>query len=560
MSVLPELSAEQNDRLTSFQRSLSPGSTTYLNPSDATHKAVILDMLAAAGRTRDKYPALFAAVDSGSAYTGPQADKVHMVDAGKTASGKTTATVWSTSISDTAISGGNLMVFDADNHSLLAQGENISPRKGFVSCPTRGDTAKPAGSALNLLYLGHTTELKGPTRFYAYADNAEVGMGLQADVTAPVISPNNPGNTAVVIAVGRTQNSVPGNADYIYIEQSNQSPPYLICPFTGSIPLSGSPDLSRLTAANLTTNIIIDNVDGSNTFLERATEYTSDQEMVEAFSIGSAPNVLQWDFPYDGKDHGDKGYKDTKSIVYNPGSLATERISYFYFKFDIPLQNGLPNAIFYVCSESSPEEQSINCKKIKNIEFYWHCVAEGTLITMHDGSQVPVERITQNQRVRSNTDGSALTVSATVLGTHKAKASDTGAQGIYTLKTENGKSLTATGCHIIYLHENKPHMISDVAVGDMVITDDGPSAVVSNTPIEHEGVFFGLLLGSDEEKAQADFPHNTASQIAGGILTGDHQSMRHHCEATHHDLDHMLPRLRSELRTDYSSAVNDKRF
>jgi len=144
------LTKAQQEALLSFHGSSKPGATTYLDPSDPTHSEIINTMLAASGRTADSYPHLFGSMNADTtAKESPSADadldKVHLVDAGKTASGNTTATVWSRSSGDTMVNIGNLMVFDADSGELLAQGDNSSVRDGFLACQTQSKESAPAG-------------------------------------------------------------------------------------------------------------------------------------------------------------------------------------------------------------------------------------------------------------------------------------------------------------------------------------------------------------------------------------------------------------------------------
>jgi hypothetical protein len=73
-------------------------------------------------------------------------------------------------------------------------------------------------------------------------------------------------------------------------------------------------------------------------------------------------------------------------------------------------------------------------------------------------------------------------------------------------------------------------------------------------------MFYGLLLGSPEEKKSNDFPHTFASYYTNGILSGDQEVMKHHSHEAHHDLEYMLPRISTHLHQDYRSALMHKRY
>jgi hypothetical protein len=564
MSTIPSLTSAQAGQLLNFYKSSVPGKTTYLDPSNPDQRAVIETMLQAAGRTGSAYPHLYQALSTNGAYKGsPDLDKVQMVDAGRTVSGNATASVWSCSGGQTLINGGNLMVFDSESGNLLAQGENAAVSNGFLACPTRAATAAPAAKNLSLLYLGHTTDTDGSTRFYSYSDEAQVADepmdGIQANIIQPVITPGST-NTDIEIAVARTTgHPPPAGMDYIYYEASNEPDPYAfpIVPFVGNVALSGSINIAGLTIANLSTSLFFNNSAGVSQEVGRAVQYTTDADMIAACSVGSAPNILQWSFPYDGNTG--KGFQTTKSIVYNMNNMIREIDSYFYFAFtNIPFTDGSVSAPFYVCSYGSPEEGSVNCKQIPNLYFWWHCVAKGTMITLADGTLKPIEEVNETFRVKTP-GGSSLAVWATVVGRHQSDPAK-GENDIYSLTTENGKTLTATEEHMLFLSSGTYRRIRDIVVGDTLETEDGPSKVKSNQSVAGDEMFYNLALGNAEEKKGADFPHGMAGFYANGILSGDQEAMRKNIRAIYSDLDYMLPRIQESLHQDYTSAVQQKRF
>jgi len=562
MSSYPLLSNKKEERITKFQKSSTEGETVYLDPSNKKDRRLILMALEISGRTKGKYPNLHKALAKPQKYEGKAIDKVHLVDIGKTASGKATATIWATSKVPTMIYGGVTLLFH--KNKLVAKGDNMSVRSGFLSCSTRGVTAQDAGDKLHLLFVGHSTDDRGNTRFFSYTNSAPtaaamvapkaspaVAMATESSIQATIQAPVTlKGNPQVVIAVGRKSGVSPSNADYIYVESSNLSNPNLICPFKGNVALAGTIDLPSLTASDMLTNIIIVNGSGSAEYLDRDSTYTTDADMVAAFSVGSAPNVLEWNFPYD-----QLGYQKTKSIVYDKGSLTSELVSYFYYAFNsIPLDEGV-SPPFFVCSMNSPEEQSVNCTMIDDLMFWWHCLAKGTMVTLEDGSTIPIEDIDETYRVQ--TPQGSMAVRATVLGMHDSSNEH---DKIFELNTECGKMITATSTHMIFMKNNQPRKIENIKAGDIIMTNDGVAKVASNEIIEHEGMFYGLVLGNEEELASKKYPKNYASFYANGIVTGDHETMQYHINKTNNDLLFVASKMNKKLHTDLASALEDKRY
>lgn len=569
----------QSATLRKLQQSLPDGQTVYLDHGNGDHKEAILAALHSADRTEDKYPNLHDALN-GEPYYGGAVDEVTMVDGGKTASGKATANVWSQSRVSTSIKGGSTYVFDHKSGKLLAQGNNTSLQSGFLGCATQADKASDAGDLIDVLHVGHATSPDGSSRFYALSRSSvptasslqasevasedftgcyEGSGGITATVTAPCTSHGNP---SVQIAIGRVSTApIPTSSDYVYLETSNTGSPYLIVPFVGNVALSGTIDFGALTIDNFNTKIYVNDADQSQTS-ERASEYTTNQKVLDAMSPGTAPNVLDWSFPYDGRGAGDKGYQTTDSIVYNPSSLVNEVDCYFYFAFlNIPFTNGTTAEPFYVCSKDTPEESSINCTKILNLYFWWHCVVEGTMVTLEDGTELPVEEVNETHRVRT-ADGKSYAVAATVLGHHSSSAGGGGTrhERIFRVMTKNGKEVIATSHHTIFTDAGTVKKVMHLALGDSILTIDGPSDIISLEPVEMEATFVGLMLGSPAEQSDPKFPTNMVGYYSGGILSGDQNTFIHHHKTARMETSVALAHVDEKLHTDYSSAVEHNRY
>lgn len=557
MEALPELSTTDLDTLHDLWQGLPPGQTKALDPRDSQQNEAIRISLEAGGFTAEKYPALFAALDAAPP-SDPPADALMLVDAGPTADGKATATVWTSAGGDVLMLGGVLFAFDRETGALVACGENSALSSGFLSCPTRGALAAAAPSdGMKLLQLSHATDPAGNSRFFAMATEADTGQGIQATVTQPVISKS--GHTVVEICVGRMNGYQNNDCDYIYLNPSsvgNITQPNLICPFVGSAALSGTPNLSALTVSNLLTNIVVDDGSGGSWTIPRDSQYTTDTALVAGVHQGSPPNVVTWSYPYDGPN---TYYANTASLVYQVSNLQSEIVSYFYFMFDIPMQNGQPNQTFYVCSKNSPEAHSVNCTTIDNLMFWWHCAVQGTQVTLESGETLPIEEINNGHRVRS-ADGRAWQVRATRHGAHQSGGDASGTAAVYTLETDNGLSLSASGAHLIAMADGSFAQICDLAEGDEVLTIDGAASVTGNNVIPYDGFCYSLAIGSVDEVTGSDYPTDAAVYFTGGIGSGDHLAMRSHTLKRRNDLDAILARAPEHLHTDCRSAFAHRRF
>jgi hypothetical protein len=557
MEALPSLSATDLDTLRGLSQSLPPGETKGLDTGDADQNAAIRLGLDIGGFTAEKYPALYRSLDGGPPGDVP-VDKLMLVDAGATPDGKATATVWTSAGGDVQMLGGVLFAFDRESGKLVACGENAALCSGFLTCPTRAAQADAAPEAgLQLLQLSHATDPAGNSRFFAMSTEAETGQGIQANVSQPVIVKT--GHQVIEISVGRMQGWANTDCDYIYYNPSsvgNVDKPNLICPFAGNVALSGTPNLSAVTINNLLTNIVVDDGSGGSWTIPRDAQYTTDAALIAGVTQGSPPNILNWQYPYDGPN---TYFANTKSLVYAVSSLQSEVVSYFYFMFDIPMQGGQPNQTFYVCSKDSPEVHSVNCTTIDNLLFWWHCAVQGTSVTLHSGETLPIEQIHNGHRVKS-ADGRVWAVRATKHGHHRSGKDASGTAAVYRIDTDNGHSLSASGAHLVAKTGGGFSQICDVAEGDEVLTLDGPACVKAVSVIAYDGACFSLAIGDDHEMATDEYPTEAAVYFAGGIGCGDHMAMRAFILRRRGDLDAILARADESLHEDCRSAFADRRF
>jgi hypothetical protein len=382
-----------------------------------------------------------------------------------------------------------------------------------------------------------------------------------ATITAPVLLPTHSNNSCIKIAVGRT--SAGTDCDYVYLENVNitTTNPNLIVPFVGSMALPYTINGTNGSAVKGIQPIteIYCSVSGYTqvAFLDPA------YPMPTQFPLGIwASNdingnltVLNWNFPYvEGQ-----GRAATNSIVYMSSPITDAGTFAFFFQFTVPVTNApASNNGVYTFSVSSTGNlfPSTNNTSIPNLQYWWHCLAAGTQVAMADGSQKSIEMLDNSHRVTSGSYGADLAVEATALGHHEASASQLGMQGIYRLRTADGKELIATGAHPIMTPAGAL-MVCHLNVGDRVLVTEGVSTVASCDAIDHSGMFYDLKLGNAEDRAKTG-QHPVCTYHANGILVGDHAAMNAQFDRQRYDLDFILPRIGANLRTDYANAVQDR--
>lgn len=542
------------------------------------HQQIISALLNAAGKTPDRYPKLHNTVNQGSWQNGNSNhfEQALFVDSGVDKNGKVSARVWHATKNDPLYSGSSLIAFDQDN-KLLGFGANSNVRDGFLATSINTPTAKKlaANEQLKLLSIKHIINRNGQTQFLASAKtDASVTTtasttaasattdivyedipGLTVTLADPVIK--KPNHEQIVIALGRKSTHQNNDADYIYTESTNVSSPYLIVPFTGQAELpyevvgtAGEPLAPPSTSS---TSIIFNADDGTTTQISPNPTYTPASRIAAGITKGSTSNMINWSFPADGGQAA-----TTESLVFNQQSLTNGKTSYFQFDFTIAVNGPGGQYSFSVCSEDTPDEPSTNCIIIEQLQFWWHCVAKGSQITLADGQTKSVEELSNKDRVQSNNSGGHLAVEATANGVHQSDNGQTGKLGVYKLTTTCGKALLATGCHPVMTSEELV-MISDLKSGDEVQVIDGTSTVVSCEPVTFSGECYNLKLANDEDR-QRGHDQTTSAYFANGILVGDHYAMKHQADKRRRDVPYMQARIDADFHTDYANAVADIRY
>lgn len=537
----------QNEAILDLFDTLPPHEAVALNPADALHRAAIETALTAAGRTPDRYPALYAALE-GSA--GDKPDHLRLMDAGATKAGKATAMSWHASGHDHAYSGGTLFALDGDSGELLALGHNSNVGEGFVPISTKGSAARPAGKALKVMSINHSMTLAGAAQFTVSTwFGPIVDNGVTFYIQDPTLSPKYPAQ-GVKIAVGRKPGWINTDVDYWYQDRDNYDDPSLIVPFVGRaiLPYDIIGTLGQpIPNAQLETQLYYLN-NGSTTVIQMS---LLTKNFASAVTMAAAAEV-DWSYPYD------NGFPDTtSSLVYDKASQVNGNTSYFAYNFQVPVDGPMSVFPFTVCSANTPEESSPQCHKILcNVTFSWHCLAEGTMVTMADGSSVAVETLNNSHRIRTGQSDAELGIEATTRGAHRAGDDEPSIRAVYRLSTDAGHELIATGRHLI-LTPNGLVPMEAVTAGNSVATTDGVVTVTGCDPIPFDGRMYNLKLGDDTDRDAGLATDAVNTYVANGIIVGDLEAEKAEYRRLTRDIGYMRGRLPETLHADYASAIED---
>lgn len=503
------------------------GQAAVLDPTDPDQRDLIFSFLEAAGKSGDRYPALHGAVARGAPSNGGQIDAT-VVDLGRDRSGRATSRTWVSSRGGAYISGAHTLVLDSESNRVLASGTATQVGGNLVQASTRTAEAEEAAPRMTALTFYHSQP----------SPDAEPGFGLvsasmstAADDEEPDVHLTAPVQTRstgeyIVIALCRDPEHENGDADYVYPSSANVNPDRLVVPFVGTASLPYEVDTTQ--QPTLTTKLYVSAASAW------AYPYTG---FDLAGPVSMSGYDVTWNYPFD-----DQPINLTASIQYNVNTAANDTVTDFFYQFAIPVQNPIaPVYTFTVCSKDTPDEPSLNCHTIEDLQYWWHCVLAGTPITLADGATIPVEEVDNSMRVRTGSGGVAA-VEATSRGMHTA------AQGpLCRLTTSGGSSVVVSSRHpVLTMTGLVP--AEDVAVGSEILTERGGEAVTANEALPHEGQVINLKLATDGEPG---------TFLAGGIAVGDHVALAVQERNLRHDPGYVLPRLPESHHQDWMSALTD---
>ena len=521
------------------QRS-TDGVARALNPADPEDAAAIRAFLGLTGKTEESHPGLYADLADLAAGDGNTAQHdgqvLDIVDSGRDVHGLATARVWHLDTEGGHLSGSLALALDADSGRPVAMGYANRVGGGVTPAATRSESAEPAPDRMTTVGFYHSqSDPEASPKFGMVSQTAPV-LGdsmIDANVTAPVTTK---GHAAVQIALGRPNPGV--DADYTYSQSTNDQP-QLVVPFTGTVnvtqPLANLDGNGQFTSG-LVLETKLYSVSGAS-----YSEHLSSQTLNTQVTGNASTNVVTWSYPYDPNDQPG----NYTSLMYNPLAASRDTLTAFFFSFQIPVDNPVnPTFNFNVCSKDWPEQPSVNCVQILDLQFWWHCLAEGTEVTLADGSTKRIEDVDNTMRVRTR-DGGSLGVEATTRGSHRGE--------VVRLSTENDRTLVLTAGHPVATPDGL-RRAADLAIGDQVLTADGVTTVVGLDPAESSGVFVNLKLIDEHDRARG-LAGTVGTFLANGIVVGDYQSMTALHERNVHSLEYMLARLPERYHTDYASTL-----
>lgn len=555
------------------------GKAVTLN--SASHLSLINLFLDMSNKGSARYPALHGSLNklaqNGQAASAP-VDHANVVDVGADRAGRATARTWISPTGGSVLTGASTLVVDAATNEPLAFGTRTAVGGRLTTASTETATAKPASGQVKAITLYHTIpSADQPARFGLVTAVRNVNLSRLTNdpgfnYIAPVVK--IPGHTSIQIAMARSGNA-PADCDYIYTADNLMSPNLLV-PFVGSYaqgnvlvgydPVTG---LFTPTGGMSMTAMIYAAVSPQGaTNKSIANLLTPSAGLYSQVSVVPPtggpvpvnPTTFYWNWPF----VAGATQASNPALQFQPdqdaGSPDSAPLQWvnsaFYFQFTVPTNDpGTPPFTLTVCSDDTPHEASAQCQKIRDLQYWWHCLAAGSLVTLADGSKVPIEKVDNTMRVRTGYGDASLGVEATTAGRHVSTSHTDPRHAAWKIITERGRTLVATAAHPIVTPTGLV-IAMDLRPGAAVLSVDGPDRVKSCTRQAVDGNFYNLKVGTETDRRNG-IHTEIGTFVASDLLVGDAPALLKRHQATTHNLDYMKGRLPAALHKDYESALVD---
>ncbi|QTL37643.1 Hint domain-containing protein [Pseudoalteromonas viridis] len=252
--------------------------------------------------------------------------------------------------------------------------------------------------------------------------------------------------------------------------------------------------------------------------------------------------VISWDIPQDKGVFGDATlfgrYQDTHWIM--------------HFALDHAIRPGRPplTASFVIGSKDidgvwpdigHPQMQIV-----------YSCLAEGSLITLPNGKQLPIEQLEVGDQV--------LGASEFTPANHLALTIEDISVGVETipmvqLKTKSGKTLLLTESHPVVMQSGKAVWASKVEQGAQILTENGLEMITHTEEVEYTDKVYNLRLGRSKDDPDYQ-PGESFSMFANGLQVGDlAMQSEHEFSNKVETTEDVLNRLPQAWHQDYLNSL-----
>ncbi|KAF7781387.1 hypothetical protein PRUB_b0586 [Pseudoalteromonas rubra] len=282
----------------------------------------------------------------------------------------------------------------------------------------------------------------------------------------------------------------------------------------GTIRLVESPVVDKPIFVNHGTNIFIQTKEGGGAVPIGGSDYQGISDLFaknltlsyEKFGVMDMTEI-SWNIPQDEGVFGDATlfgrYQDTHWIM--------------HFALDHVIRQGRPPLTASFVIGSSDMDSGWQDIGHPQMQIVYSCLAEGTLITLPNGKQLPIEQLEVGDQVLGASEFSpanhlALTIEDISVGVETIP--------MVQLKTKSGKTLLLTESHPVVMQSGQAVWASKVQQGAHILTENGLEMITHIEEVEFTDKVYNLRLGRGKDDPDYQ-PDESFSMFANGLQVGD---------------------------------------
>ncbi|WP_125562676.1 Hint domain-containing protein [Pseudoalteromonas rubra] len=317
----------------------------------------------------------------------------------------------------------------------------------------------------------------------------------------------------------------------------------------GKITLVESPEIDKPIFVNHGTNIFIQTKEGGGAVSIDGSAYQSisnffAKNLTLSYEKSGVMDMteISWDIPQNEGVFGDATlfgrYQDTHWIM--------------HFALDHVIRPGRPPLTASFVIGSSDMDSGWQDIGHPQMQIVYSCLAEGTLITLPNGKQLPIEQLEVGDQVLGASEFSpanhlALTIEDISVGVETIP--------MVQLRTKSGKTLLLTESHPVVMQSGKAVWASKVEQGTQILTENGLEMITHIEEVEFTDKVYNLRLGRGNDDPDYQ-PDESFSMFANGLQVGDlAMQSEHEFSNEIETTEDVLNRLPQAWHQDYLNSL-----
>lgn len=430
-----------------------------------------------------------------------------------------------------------VLIVTDQNGGWLAGGQN-SDYNGVMYLPVStapGDAKQAVPVMTAQLQYTYQLQVGGPV--FSYSVRRTVVAGALADpaVTQPVQKPEHQKNPYIRIGLGRGNGST-SDVDY-WFWQGTSNTQYAV-PLVGNVAFTSAIQQPLVPNQNFFIFGKLARAQGSgggyyNIPPASLTNFYNNCQL-------STPTTLSWNLP------AGTSPSDSNPLIFGSIPWTSETVTYLFIQFSVVLQGGTIGTAIIQSSDTADDDPLDGVTNIKPMQFVYHCLAEGTLITLADGSTTEVENLTTEHEVRAG-DGRSLRVRSTNVARHRGP--------VVRLETDGGHSLVLSHNHVVMTPDG-PRKAGELSAGGAVVVDGGSAALTAAETEAFDGLLCNASLSEPNQPAEA--AQNT--MFANGVQVCDFEVQVQTDREARTDPDRVRAAIDPIFLPDYENFLAERKI